>query len=206
MHIYTLCPSLLQNFRKFCWAVSVELCWPTVSVVSFIFVKFRSSKRGIAPRKKFESKCSVDMHIHTLCPSLLKVSRNSVEWFQRICANKKNSSIFQFGQISKFKKGVTLKKNGIKISYGYAQLHIMSFITTKFHEILLSGFRGVALTRKTGLTDWLTNWLTDGQVKNIIPFATRCMGYKKIFYKATSNETLYISFRKMRSRIKNHLN
>ena len=34
-----------------------------------------------------------------------------------------------------------------------AHLHIMSLITTKFHEILLSGFRGVAPTRKTGLTD-----------------------------------------------------
>ena len=49
----------------------------------------------------------------------------------------------------------------------------MSFITTKFHQILLSGFEGVALTRKTGLTDSLTN----GGVKNIIPFATRCVGY-----------------------------
>ena len=56
------------------------------------------------------------------------------------------SSIFHFGQISKFKKGVTPeKKNGIKISCGYAHLHIMSFINTKFQEILLSGFRGVAL-------------------------------------------------------------
>ena len=35
-------------------------------------------------------------------------------------------------------------------------LNIMS-ITTKFHEILLSGFRGVALTRKTGLMDRLTD-------------------------------------------------
>ena len=33
----------------------------------------------------------------------------------------------------------------------------MSFITTKFHKILLSGFRGVVLTRKTGQTDWLTD-------------------------------------------------
>ena len=32
------------------------------------------------------------------------------------------------------------------MSYGYAHLHIMSFITTKFLEILLSGFREVALT------------------------------------------------------------
>ena len=29
----------------------------------------------------------------------------------------------------------------------------MFFITTKFHDNLLSGFRGVALTKKTGLTD-----------------------------------------------------
>ena len=41
----------------------------------------------------------------------------------------------------------------------------MSFISSKFHEILLSGFRGVALTRKTGLTDWLT----DGRVKTLYP-------------------------------------
>ena len=27
MHIYTLCPSLLQSFMKFCWAVSEELLW-----------------------------------------------------------------------------------------------------------------------------------------------------------------------------------
>ena len=68
------------------------------------------------------------------------------------------SSIFHFGQISKLKKGVTSReKNGIKICCRYAHLHIMSFITTKFHGILLSGFRGVELTRKTELTDWLTD-------------------------------------------------
>ena len=39
-----------------------------------------------------------------------KVSGNSVEWFQRSCANNKSSSIFHFGQISKFKKGVTPRK------------------------------------------------------------------------------------------------
>ena len=47
MHIYTLYPSLLQSFRKYCWAVSEELHWQTVSVVSFInLVKFLSSKRA----------------------------------------------------------------------------------------------------------------------------------------------------------------
>ena len=44
------------------------------------------------------------------------------------------------------KRGITPKQNWIRISCGYAQLHIKSFIITKFHEILLSNFRGVALT------------------------------------------------------------
>ena len=43
---------------------------------------------------------------------------------------------------------------------------LQSFIT-----ILFSGFRGVKLIRKTGLTDWRTG-------RNIIPSATRCVGYK----------------------------
>ena len=71
------------------------------------------------------------------------------------------------------KRALLREKSGIKISYGYEHLHIMSFITTKFQEILLSGFRGVVLTRKTGLTDW--------RVKNIIPSATCCEGYNYLY-------------------------
>ena len=41
------------------------------------------------------------------------------------------------------KRASILEEKRIKISCGYAHLHIMSFITTK----LLSGFRGVALTK-----------------------------------------------------------
>ena len=48
----------------------------------------------------------------------------------------------------------------------YAHLHSMSFLTTTFHEILLSSFRG-----ETGLPDWLTDRLT----KNIIASTTRCV-------------------------------
>ena len=55
--------------------------------------------------------------------------------------------IYNFGHISKFKKRhYSQKKNWIRISCGYAHLHIKSFITTKFQEILLSGFRGDLLT------------------------------------------------------------
>ena len=61
--------------------------------------------------------------------------------------NQNFMSIFHFGQISMFKKGVIpRKKYWIKISYGYAHFHGSSFTTKKFQEILLSGFRGVALT------------------------------------------------------------
>ena len=55
-------------------------------------------------------------------------------------------SIFKFRQISSSKKGHYSQKIWIRISCGYAHLHIKSFINTKFHEILLSGFRGVSLT------------------------------------------------------------
>ena len=58
--------------------------------------------------------------------------------------------IFHVDQISKLKKGVTLRK---KWNRNFLWICASNFITTKFHEILLSGFRGVSLTRKTGLTD-----------------------------------------------------
>ena len=51
------------------------------------------------------------------------------------------------------KGGITPRKK--KFS-GYAHLHIKSFITTKFHEILLNGFRGVAL-KTVSITQ--LNWL-----------------------------------------------
>ena len=46
------------------------------------------------------------------------------------------------------KKGLLIapQKDQISISCGYAYLHIMSFITTKYHAILLSGFSGGVLT------------------------------------------------------------
>ena len=101
------------------------------------------------------------MHIYTLCPS-----RNSVERFQRSCTYKLFWVVtFILAKFLSSKMGNSEKNYWIKISCGYAHLHIMSFITKKLHEILLSGFRGVAMTRKTGLTDWLT----DGRVKKLYP-------------------------------------
>ena len=64
--------------------------------------------------------------------------------------------IFHYGQIFKFKKVVTPRK---KIESKFpVDMRIYTFLHNyKFHEILLSGFRGVAVTRKIGLTDWLTD-------------------------------------------------
>ena len=49
------------------------------------------------------------------------------------------------------------KIQAIKISWLYAQLHMVSLLSTKFHEILFSSFRGVALT------NCVMNRRTDGQ-------------------------------------------
>ena len=79
------------------------------------------------------------------------------------------SSISHFGQILKFVKG-EIPREKIESKFP-VDMHIYTICP----EILLSSFRAVALTRKTGLT----NWLTDGRVKNIIPSPTRCMGYNE---------------------------
>ena len=83
------------------------------------------------------------------------------------------SSIFNFGQISKFKKGVTPKK---KLNQN------LLWICTSTHYILhnyqvtwnsVEQFQRNCANKKNR-----TDWLTDGRVKNIIPSATCCMGYK----------------------------
>ena len=50
--------------------------------------------------------------------------------------------------LAKVQKGynLLLKKDQISIFCENAYLQIISFITTKFHEILLNGFSGVVLT------------------------------------------------------------
>ena len=58
MHIYALSPLKLQSLRKFCWAVSEEFHWQTVSVVYLYFGQISKFNRGITPRKKSESFCT----------------------------------------------------------------------------------------------------------------------------------------------------
>ena len=112
---------------------------------------------------------SEDAYLHIMSFITTKFQEILLSGFRGVALTKCFSSIFHFGQISKFKKGVILrKKNWIKISCGYAHLHIMTFITIKFQEILMSGFSRVALTNcfnsifhfgqiskfKKGITPW----------------------------------------------------
>ena len=55
------------------------------------------------------------------------------------------------------KRAYPREKKWFKISCWNAHPHIMSFITRNN-----SGFRGVALTRITGLAEWLTDLIADG--------------------------------------------
>ena len=109
MHIYTLCPSLLQSFREFCWAASEELRWQIVLRSIFHFGQISKFQKGVTPRKKLNQNflwiCTSSWYVlHNYL-----VLRNSVERFQRSCADCL-SSIFHFGQISKFKKGISPRK------------------------------------------------------------------------------------------------
>ena len=114
MHMFTLCPSFLQSFTKFCWAVSEVLHWHTRSVVSFILVKFQVKKERNSEKKINHNFLWICTSTHYVL-QFHEVIRNSVERFQRGCADKKSR----------------------------------------------------------------TDGLTEGRVKNIIPSATRCMGYNK---------------------------
>ena len=80
-----------------------------------------------------------------------------------------------------------MKKNYIITFYEYAHLYIMSFITTKFHKILLSGFIRVVLTKNT--QDRLTDWQSR---QNVIPSTTGCMGYNYNLFLKKKPFTLYM--------------
>ena len=65
-----------------------------------------------------------------------------------------------FGEILSSKGHNSNKFQAIKMSWLYAQLHMVSLIPTNFHEIMFSSFRGVALR------NCVTDRRTDGQDKN----------------------------------------
>ena len=104
MHTYTLCPSYLQSFMKFCSAVSVEMRWRFSLLRIFHISQICKFNKGVIPRKKLNQSfmwICISKH-HVLY--YYKVSGNSVERFQRSCADKKNRT-----------DGLTDWRNGSKI-------------------------------------------------------------------------------------------
>ena len=114
----------------------------------FHFCQISKLKKGVtlSVRNGIKISCGYT-HLHGMFFTTTKFQEILLSGFRGVGPTNCFSSISHFGQISKFKKGRnSVKKNKIKISCGYAHLHIMSIITTKFHEILLSSFRGVGPT------------------------------------------------------------
>ena len=104
-------------------------------------------------------------------PFITTESPNSVERFQRSCAWQTVSVVYFIFAKFLSSKGALLpaKKKNFRISCKFAHLHIMSFITTTFHEFC----RAVSEEfhwHKTGLKNGLTDWRlrTDGS-KTLFP-------------------------------------
>ena len=162
------------RFRE-SWAVLEELRW-LFWVISFM------SKNLDSEKKNWINISCRYAHQHGLFFTTTKFKEILFGGFRGVALIIGFSSIFHFGQISKFKKGVTPRKK-IESKLPMDMLIYTVCPSTKFHEILLSGFRGVALTRKTGLTDWLTDWLTywltdwlTDETKSIFPPQLRAWG------------------------------
>ena len=94
---------LLSSFR----GVVLTNCFSCI----FDLDQIPQFKKGtILRRKKIESKFPVDMHIYMVCPSKLQFHEILLSGFSGVALTNCFSSIFHFGQISKFKKGATRRK------------------------------------------------------------------------------------------------
>ena len=85
------------------------------------------------------------MHNYIWCPYYLpsfmkccSVVSDELRW--------QAASVVNFGKFLSSKGHNSYKIQAIKISWLYAQLHMVSLLPTMFHEILFNSFRGVALT------------------------------------------------------------
>jgi hypothetical protein len=99
------------------------------------------------------------MHNYIWCPyylpSFMKFCSVVVE---ELCWQA--ASVVNFGKFLSSKGHNSHKSQVIKISWWYVQLHMVSLLPTKCHEILFSSFRGVAPT------NCVTDRQTDGQDTN----------------------------------------
>ena len=106
----------------------------------------------ITPTKFRGSKFPGNMHNYIWCPYYLPS-------FMKFCSvvseelRWQAASVVNFGKFLSSKGHNSHKIQEIKISLYYAQLHVVSLLPTKFHEILFSSFRGVVLTNCDGQTN-----------------------------------------------------
>ena len=117
-------PFITTKFQE----VSLELRWQTVLSSILNFGQISKFKKGHYSPPKIESEFPVDVHIYTLSPSLLQISRNSVEQVSVEVRWQTFSSIFHFGLISKFKKGEIRENNN------WNKIWVLSFILAKFRS------------------------------------------------------------------------
>ena len=114
----------------------------------------------ITPTKFRGSTFPGNMHNYIWCPYYLPS-------FMKFCLvvseelRRQAASVVNFGKFLSSKGHNSHKIQAIKTSWRYAQLHMVSLLPTKFHEILFSSFRGVALTncvtdRRTGQTQYVS--------------------------------------------------
>ena len=167
MHIYTLCPSLLQSFRQFCGAVSKELRWQTVLNSMFHFGQFFKFKKGVTRRKKLNQNFLWYAHLHGMPITTTKFHEILLSGFRGVALTNCFSSIFHFGQISKFKTGVT-PRNELNQNF----LWICASIHYVFHHYKVSWNSVERFQRscadKKNRTNGLTDRLTDGS-KTLYP-------------------------------------
>ena len=100
MHICMVCPSQLQSFTKFCGVVLTN-CFSSI----FRFGQIFKFKKVVTPRKKIESKFPVASASTHYVLHKYKVSWNSVERFQRSCADKKKKQDWRTDWLTDWQTG-----------------------------------------------------------------------------------------------------
>ena len=119
------------------------------SVYNFLYFK-----RVITPREKNcipVKNSDKYAHLHSISFITTTIQKILLRRFRGVAMTNciRSTCIFNFGQSFRFKRYITPKKKiWITIFCRYANLHSTYFITTKCHEILLIGLRGVAKTKK----------------------------------------------------------
>lgn len=110
----------------------------------------------------FKGKPAAYIHIYTECP-YYQVS----ERFLEILCNSLRGAVLTNcsinGQVHNGQISRKVKESKFSVNV-HIHLQIVSFLPSKFYEILCSSLRGVVQTNKQDLTDhdWLTNQMTDG--------------------------------------------